>query len=536
MRYSLSITDKMPSLRFILVLLFFTVQATAQNSLPVTFLQDSSRTTSIGTVLRNGVVYGSLDDLARTFIIDTYADIEAQKFELRTDGYTIKATADNPFIVVTDVQKNSNVVQLSSEVRYAAETYFVPLESFIPILDYISTEAINYDRIRTSIIVGKLKPISRFDVTGVDFEEKTNGYLVKVRCAKSLPDYETFLKIINDDTWLYITIADARADAAAIKKFKPYGFVKNIMVFQSPTSVQLTVKIKGQINSHEPISAQGSDDIFVALHPSTQEQVVKRKERDYQHNLERERKRWKLDVIVIDAGHGGDDPGTIGTGKTKEKDVALAIALKLGKLIERQLPNVRVVYTRTTDRFVELYRRGQIANQAGGKLFVSIHCNAMPRKPHPKTGFEIYLLRPGKTESAVRIAEQENAVVKMEEGYEQRYQQLTDDNFILLTMAQSAYVKYSEQCADMLQQEMGKHLDLENNGVKQAGFYVLVGASMPNVLVETAYLSNKRDEKMLKSQKGQQRIAQAMFNGIKKYKKEYEKSLEEGKSIGSTTE
>jgi N-acetylmuramoyl-L-alanine amidase len=121
----------------------------------------------------------------------------------------------------------------------------------------------------------------------------------------------------------------------------------------------------------------------------------------------------------------------------------------------------------------------------------------------------------------------------MEEGYEKRYQQLTEENFILLTMAQSAYVKYSEKFADILQQEMAKHLSIENDGVKQAGFYVLVGASMPNVLVETAYLSNKHDEQVLKSDKGQHQIAQAIFDGIKRYKVEYEKSLEEGKNIGA---
>jgi len=234
-------------------------------------------------------------------------------------------------------------------------------------------------------------------------------------------------------------------------------------------------------------------------------------------NLDRERSRWKLDVVVIDAGHGGTDPGTIGTGGTKEKDVTLGIALKLGKLIQKNLPDVKVIYTRTTDHFVELFRRGQIANQSGGKLFISIHCNATRRKPSPVNGFEIYLLRPGKTDAAIRIAEEENAVVKLEEGYEQRYQQLTEENFILLTMAQSAYVKYSEKFAAILQQEMGKHLDIENNGVKQAGFYVLVGASMPSVLVEISFLTNKQEGRLLGTGAYRQRIAEALLDGVRRY-------------------
>ncbi|HEV8538073.1 MAG TPA: N-acetylmuramoyl-L-alanine amidase [Bacteroidota bacterium] len=509
--------------------------AAAQSTLPVVFLQDSLRNTRIGTIAPDRVAYGSLDDLARVFIIDTYYDSWAQNYEIQTGAYKIKVSADNPFVLITDLQQNSNVVQLPASIHVIAKRFFAPLEWFIPILDYVSTETIAFDRVRNLISVGRPKLFSRFDITGVDFEEKSNGYLVKIRCTKNLPDYESFMKVINDDTWLYVTVANARADAAAFNRMKPAGFVKKIMVFQSPTAVQLTFRIKGQMNGHEPIAAYGSDDIFVALHPSTEEQATKHREREYRHNLERERKRWGLDVVVIDAGHGGQDPGTIGVTKTKEKDVTLAIALKLGNLMELNLPEVKVVYTRTSDEFIELYRRGQIANQAGGKLFVSIHCNAVRRRSRQANGFEIYLLRPGKTENAIRIAEAENAVVKMEEGYEKRYQQLTEDNFILLTMAQSAYVKYSEQFADILQQEMGKHLDIENNGVKQAGFYVLVGASMPNVLVETAYLSDRHDEKIAKSAAGQQRIAQAIFNGIKRYKTEYERSLEEGKTVGATT-
>ena len=165
---------------------------------------------------------------------------------------------------------------------------------------------------------------------------------------------------------------------------------------------------------------------------------------------------------------------------------------------------------------------------------MSIHCNSAPRKPHRLNGFEIYLLRPGKTDAALRIAERENSVVTLEHGYQEHYQQLTEENFILLTMAQSAYVKYSEQFADILQQEMGKYLTIQNNGVKQAGFYVLVGASMPNVLIETGYLSNKHDEKILKSAKGQQRVAEAIFAAVQRYKQEYEKTLEEGKESGTS--
>jgi N-acetylmuramoyl-L-alanine amidase len=237
--------------------------------------------------------------------------------------------------------------------------------------------------------------------------------------------------------------------------------------------------------------------------------------------------KWKLDVIVIDAGHGGKDPGTIGVGKTKEKDVTLGVALKLGKLIEKNLKSVKVVYTRKTDTFIELYRRAQIANESNGKLFISVHCNSTEKKPSRQNGFEIYLLRPGRTEEAIRIAERENSVVNMEEGFEERYRALTEENFILVSMQQSAFMKYSEQFASIATKSMADALKIRNSGVRQAGFYVLVGASMPNVLVETGYLSNRNEEKVLRSSTGQQKIAQALFHGIKEYVRVYEKTLRE---------
>ena len=251
--------------------------------------------------------------------------------------------------------------------------------------------------------------------------------------------------------------------------------------------------------------------------------------------LEQKRDRWAMDVIVIDPGHGGKDWGALGVSGVREKDVTLGIALKLGKLVKRNLSDVRVVYTRSDDRFIELDRRGKIANEADGKLFISIHCNSLPRKPSPTRGFEVYLLRPGRTNEAVAIAERENAVIQLEEGYEERYKHLTDENFILVTMAQSAYVRSSEVFADVLQQEMESHAGVPNRGVKQAGFYVLVGASMPNVLVETAYLSNRQDERFLKSESGQQKIAESIYAAVKMYKQRYEKLLEEGKPIGEGT-
>jgi N-acetylmuramoyl-L-alanine amidase len=504
--------------------------ARGQDKIPVEFPQDPSRNTQLPSVSRGGIRYVAAVDIARTFLLNTQLNPETRKVDLASVSYTVRLAPGNPFLVITDAKEYASIVQLPTNVLLAETGLLVPIDAFVPVLRAILADEVAYDR--SAIVVGRARSVSPFDVTGIAFEEKSNGLLIRLRCTRKIPDYESWQKPIGDNTWLYVTLANARADVDALKKIRPAGNVKQILVFQSPTAVQLTFKLKGQVTSTEPMAAEGGSDILLAVHTPTEEQLASRRAHDSERNLQKEREKWKLDVVVIDAGHGGTDPGTIGVTKTREKDITLAIALRLGKLLETNLPNVNVVYTRKTDTFVELFRRGQIANQNGGKLFISIHCNSMPHKPNPADGFEIYLLRPGKTENALRIAERENDVVKFEEGYENRYQQLTEENFILLTMAQSAYVKYSEQFANILQHEMQQHLDLPNNGVKQAGFYVLVGASMPNVLVETAYLSNRRDEKILKSAKGQDRIAEAIYGAVKRYKLEYEKSLEEGKDLG----
>jgi N-acetylmuramoyl-L-alanine amidase len=362
-------------------------------------------------------------------------------------------------------------------------------------------------------------------------ETRANGMVIRIPAARPLTEFESWLR---DDGWLYVTIAGARADAARLNAVKPQGLIREIVAIQSAGSLQLTFRLGGKVAAAEVVRDGDSNDLLVTLRvPGAEDQVLlEGKKREIQADLAQQRKRWELDVIVLDPGHGGMDHGATGVTGLREKDVTLGVALKLGRLIRKHLPDVKVVYTRTDDRFVPLYRRGQIANEANGKLFISIHANSLRRKPNPTRGFEVYLLRPGRTDEAIAIAEQENSVIELEEGYEARYQQLTDENFILLTMAQSQYARASELFADIALQEMEDQLSIPNRGVRQAGFLVLVGASMPNVLVETAYLSNREDERFLRGQAGQQKLAQALLNAVKRYKTAYERLLLEGKDLG----
>lgn len=238
------------------------------------------------------------------------------------------------------------------------------------------------------------------------------------------------------------------------------------------------------------------------------------------------RKRWALNTIIIDPGHGGKDPGALGIGGVKEKDVTLATSKKIRDELKKLMPGVKVVLTRDDDTFVELHRRGQIANSAGGKLFVSIHCNSMPEKPHPASGFECYILRPGRSGDAANVAQRENSVIKLEYGQE-KYAGMATETTIMAAMAQSAFARFSETLAQRIRESVRTADLLPDRGVHQAGFLVLVGASMPSVLVELGYLSNEHDAELLGSKTGQQALARSVAKGIKAYAMEYESVIED---------
>ena len=498
-----------------------------QNVIRVVFEENAAEYSVIGKFEFNGVLYGSLNDFSDLLRLNTYANLDTRKFEVKLPRYRMRMAADNPFIVISNsAGETESIIQMSANVLFAAETFFVPLEEFLGPFDQLYGGTATYDKNTETIRVASSVRPATYDINDLVIEQRKNGYLIRIKATRHFDEYESWLR---QDNWLYVTIASARADTTKLNSVKPTGIIQQILVIQNPTAIQLTFKLNRRAESAQIVPDPSSNDLLLTIHMPTDSLVFARKQKELQQSLEKQRDRWKLDVIVIDPGHGGKDPGTVGVRKAKEKNITLGIALKLGALIERNLKGVKVVYTRKKDEFIELYRRGQIANEAGGKLFISIHCNAMPKKPHPLKGFEIYLLRPGRTQDAIAIAERENAVVQLEEGYQKRYQELTEENFILLTMAQSAYARYSEQFAGLLQQEMENRLESQNRGIKQAGFYVLVGASMPNVLVETGYLSNRSEEKFLKSAAGQRKVARGIFHAIRKYKEKYEKFLGAGR-------
>ena len=229
-----------------------------------------------------------------------------------------------------------------------------------------------------------------------------------------------------------------------------------------------------------------------------------------------------LKTVVIDAGHGGHDHGCSGSSN-KEKTVALNLALKLGVLIEQNYPDVKVVYTRKTDVFVELYERAAIANKNNADLFICIHCNANPSSS--PSGTETYVMGLHKTEANLNVAKRENDVILMENDYSQHYDGFDPNNpasHIIFSLNQHAFMEQSILFASSVEKYFKTNSKRTSRGVKQAGFLVLWKTAMPSVLIETGFLTNASEEKFLGSEAGQNSIAESIFYAFRDYKNDME--------------
>lgn len=231
---------------------------------------------------------------------------------------------------------------------------------------------------------------------------------------------------------------------------------------------------------------------------------------------------FKVNVVVIDPGHGGHDPGTLGK-KSREKDVALKISLKLGEYIEKNIPGVKVIYTRKTDSYLALDERAEVANKNKADLFICIHANSLPGAP--AYGTETYVMGLHKDKNNFEVAKRENSVILMDENYQERYEGFdpaSPESYILFTLNQSAYQESSLKFAQKVESQFKSKVGRYSRGVKQAGFMVLWRTTMPSVLIETGFLSNSKEESYLTSDNGQDLIASGIYRAFKEYKTEIE--------------
>ncbi len=229
-----------------------------------------------------------------------------------------------------------------------------------------------------------------------------------------------------------------------------------------------------------------------------------------------------LRTLVIDAGHGGMDPGCNGNNEIFEKDVTLGVALKLGKILKDSMPGLKVLYTRTTDKTLKLWERPNLANDNRADLFISIHCNANNNRT--AAGSETYFMGLHKSEGNLEVAKRENAAITYESDYRENsryggFDPESAEGHIIFSLVQNAYMKQSLKLASGIEAHTNKISAIKSRGVKQAGFLVLWQTSMPSVLVETGFLTNPTDRSYLKTTEGQQKIALGVFRAVRDYKR-----------------
>ena len=230
----------------------------------------------------------------------------------------------------------------------------------------------------------------------------------------------------------------------------------------------------------------------------------------------------KVSVVVIDPGHGGRDPGTHGKS-LREKEVSLKISLRLGNYIEKRMPDVKVIYTRKDDRYLDLNERAEIANRAKADLFICIHANSAPRQE--TNGTETYVMGLHVTDQNFSVSKRENSVMLLDENYKEKYEGFdpsSPESYILFSLAQSAYQESSLKFAEKVEKQYRSGAVRKSHGVKQAGFWVLWKTTMPSILTEVGFLTNPKEEAYLSSPEGQDAIAVSLFRAFREYKTQLE--------------
>lgn len=512
----------------------------AENILQVKIASTPPQTYSVRTVFVQQEPFVALDELAKVVRWQVSIQSNLNLLTVSITSNTIKVAGDNPYFIVND-----QIFQMPLESRYHAGHVYVPFRYLFPILQDQLPKIIRYSDENhllevtpqvtdtpsrpepppqeTPAIAEAQKPeepkSSPFNLIALSIEEKANGTLVRLQSTQLFRESD-FSSWVNESGWLYVQIYGGRFDPSIIGIAPGKGFIERVVPVQQPQLAQVSLKLKDVIESHEVGQDPRTKEIFITLYRKISATPLNDK---VVASLQKEKEKWNIDVIALDAGHGGQDPGTIGrSNRLREKDVVLDITRRVGNLIEKKT-DIKVVLTRANDQFIPLWQRTQIANQAKAKLFISIHGNSSPSRN--ANGFEVFILRPGKDKDAIAVAEEENKVVKMYEGTTNAYDDFLNGNKMLYSILQAGFAKESEEMAARVSSELANTLEIPNRGVKQAGFLVLWRASMPNILVEVGFLSNRSEERKLTSAAYRQRIAEGVFKGIREFIQEKQNNM-----------
>lgn len=410
-------------------------------------------------------------------------------------------TVGSPYIRVND-----SVFNVMLPIKLIRGELFVPAETVTPILDAACPEVVSWDAGAETLRIDAVG----YNITEVAISAKQNGVLIEIFMSSPL-EYEIYESAGN---WINFEFPGGRISRDKILAGIDRRYVRKINAYQFDNSAQISFQMIRDYKSYHQNYKTDPGRLQIAVEdaeflPDSIQAGVSRIGPDE-----------KIDVIVIDPGHGGEEFGAIGRHKqTREKDINLEIANQLAKLIRKD-KQLKVIMTRTKDVGVSLDGRARIANEAKADLFISIHCNSSPKRA--ANGFQVFYLAPAKTDAARAAAQLENAPFLIDDP---TLAQNADSNlaFILNDMIQSEYLNESADLAYMADIEMRQGLNVKSRGVDHAGFVVLNRVYMPSILVESAFISNKEEEQLLRDKGYRKKVAEAIYEAVKRFKAKYER-------------
>jgi N-acetylmuramoyl-L-alanine amidase len=464
----------------------------------------TSRTLRSTTI--DGRIYAALEDLATVLGSGQFWRTETKKMVLILGQHKVKVTASNP-VVVVDEQR----FQMPLPVRYGAGGLLVPAEHFIPLINPLLSDDLQWTEDDQTLQMD----LSETNVRRIQVDPKSNGTLVTLWLNRPL----SFELSTSRPNWLHVSLFGGNLNPGDFNSLTQAGHVQEIRAYQFPDCAQISLKLKEESISYKAYAQSEPDRILLSLRTESSARWNPTDGLIRARGFETERAQNPVDVVVIDPGHGGKDPGAIGPSGLEEKEAVLDICKRLASLLETRL-GIGVVLTRKDDTFISLSGRTKMANAEGADLFISVHANASRKRS--ANGFETYFLAEAKNDAGRAAAILENSALRFERP-EGTMEGMSDLDFILYDMVQNEFHQESEYLAGIIQEQLDDQLSITNRRINQAPFYVLNGAYMPAVLVETAFISNPDEEALLKKRWFRQKIAEALYESVRTFKEKYER-------------
>lgn len=442
------------------------------------------------------------------FSMSQFAELMGEKLSWVEAGLSVSYETEKNKVLLFVNFAYSKINDTITNITYPAilrgGQLYLPAVTFIPLLDRLKSEQISWDAGNKTIRVSS----EWYTVNDILFSQKANGLLIEIFVAGPTK-YEIFT---SEGNWLNINIPDGTINRQQIMSRRSGEFLLDINTHQFDNSAQLALQLRPKIGKFSDRFQSNPDRIQIAL-LDTSATVEPKSGPDSVGPDE------LIDRVIIDAGHGGNDYGAIGFKSTKEKEIVLDIAKRLAKLIRKE-KIFEAIMTRDKDEALTLQERAKIANKAKGDIFVSIHANASTKRS--ARGFQVFFLAPAKNDSARAAAQLENAPFLAETSALTVHED-SDLGFIISDMIQTEFQTESSDLAAIIDKECRRALtETSARGIDQAGFFVLNGVYMPSVLIETAFITNREDEEILNNKSYRQNVAEAIYEGLKRFKAKYE--------------